>query len=209
MKKNLPSLGYKIVVVTFICICTIAPTKAQFEQKLTINFSGVFIAPDILSSDALYSHGIGIDGGLQFNINKHLSILANGRYYSSFPSDNHPNAYMDNLAIGGGLKVNFAPRAVVNPYMFGELNINFLWYEDYFIYPEPRTDQYGHEVFGEYDNDFATSIGGLGGGGLDFRVSANIVIYIQIGAYYTNYDTKLDAYSQAGLRINLIKSKTI
>ncbi len=209
MRNNLSTLRYRIIVVSFILFCNALTTIAQFEQKLTINLSGVFVIPDITSSDGLYTNGLGFDGGLQFNQNKHLSILANVRYYSCFPSDNYPDAYVDNLALGGGLKVNFAPRAVVNPYMFGEININFLWFDNYYIYEEPKTDPYGHEAFGEYDNEFAISIGGFGGGGLDFRISENIALYMQIGAYYTNYDTRIDVYTQAGLRINLLKSKTI
>lgn len=209
MNKNHNISLFKYFFTALILILSIATVNAQFEHKVTVNLSGAFTIPDIAASDALYGYGMGVDGGLQFNQNTHLSIIANIRYYANFANDEHPDAYVDNFALGGGLKFNLAPRAVVNPYLFGEVNINFLWFEDYYIYLEPRIDQYGHLAYGEYDNKFATSIGGYGGGGLDFKLGKNFALYIQMGVYYTNYDTRIDAYIQTGLRINLLKSKTI
>lgn len=208
MINSLKNICSRLVVLIAIFVLSCSGIFAQFEQKLTINASAVFLVPDITASEAVYSSGIGGDGGLQYNFSKYFSFIANGRFNYIFGNAEHPDAFKENLAIGAGIKVNFAPRAVVNPYVFGELNVNFIWFEDYIYYDEPIYNGVEFE-FGTYIEDSGFGIGGFGGGGVDFRISENISLYIQVGAYYTHYDSNVHIYSQAGLRLNLLKSKTI
>jgi hypothetical protein len=90
------------------------------------------------------------------------------------------------------------PTKRVNPYLFGEANINFIWLEEW-IYDDD----------GYYESDFGTSVGGLAGLGFDFVINDYLGLFVQSGTYYTYWDNRLNLYSQLGVRINLIKSKTI
>ncbi len=171
----------------------------QFEQKLTINGSGTFIYPDMLEEYTQYGDGVGVDGGVQFNFNRRLSLYGSVRFYYMFGGD-FVEAYYDNLAFGGGLKLNLLPAKKINPYLFGEANLNFIWWDEWLILA-------GGE--GVYNSDFATTIGGLGGLGIDYMLNDNFTIFLQSGPYYTIYDTRTNLYTQLGIRINMIKSKTI
>ena len=99
---------------------------SQFEQKLTINASVAFIAPDIASTELIYSSGAGADGGIQFNVNRNFSLLANARFFYIFGNAENPNSFIENVGFGGGGKINFLPRSIINPYVFAEMNVNFL-----------------------------------------------------------------------------------
>lgn len=203
------SVNYLKALYLLVCLLVISiNVEAQFEQKLTINVSGAYLVPDITSGDQVYGSGIGGDGGIQYNLNTHLSVIANGRFYYVFGTGDHEDAFLEDIAIGGGLKVNFAPRARVNPYMFGEANINFLWYEEWIPYDEPYYDGIQF-IYGYQDEGSSISIGGFGGAGLDLKINDNVGIYLQTGAYYTYYGQTVHIYTQVGVRLNLIKSKTI
>lgn len=190
----------KLIFLTGILflIC-LFPTNslAQFEQKLTINGSLSFVYPDFDETISNFSSGFGIDGGLQYNLNRHISIIGNARFYYIWGSETYPDDYYDNIAIGGGAKINILPRFIVNPFIFGEASVNMMWIEE-----SRRNSDFVNQ-------DFGTSIGALGGGGLDFILSENFAVYVQSGVYYTYWDDRLNLYSQAGVRINLIKSKTL
>ncbi len=170
---------------------------SQFEQKLTVNMSGSFVYPDMLEEFTSYGNGLGLDGGLQFNINRTVSFYGSARFYYMFGLSDYSDAYYSNIAFGGGLKLNILPTKKINPYAFAEANLNFIW-----------LDEYNYET-SYYNDEFGTSIGGLGGLGIDFKLNDNIALFIQSGAYFTFWDKRINLYSQAGLRINMIKSKTI
>lgn len=171
--------------------------SAQFEQKITINGSGAYVYPDLGEELTSYSNGFGIEGGLQFNVNRNISLYGAARFYYLFGSGDATEAYYDNISFGGGAKLNLLPNFKINPFIFAEANLNLIWLEEY-----NWSDDY-------YDSDFGTSIGGLGGGGLDFIINDNFAIFIQSGVFYTYWDGRMNAYSQAGVRVNLLKSKTL
>lgn len=174
-------------------------TFGQFEQKITVNASGIMVYPDMVEEFSSFGLGYGIDGGIMYNVNRTFSIYGSARFYYLFGADDYEDAYMDNMAFGGGAKLNLLPAKRLNPYIFAEANINFIWIEEY-IYIGTG---------GFYDSDFGTSIGGLGGLGLDFKLNENLSIFGQTGTYYTYWDNRLNLYSQIGIRLNMIKSKTI
>ncbi|MDA3890395.1 MAG: hypothetical protein PF517_01895 [Salinivirgaceae bacterium] len=184
-------------LVFFSLIFTSFTLFAQFEQKLTINGSAAFVYPDLGEEYSSYGNGYGLEGGLQYNLNRKFSLYGAARFYYMFGAAQYTEAYYDNISIGGGAKLNILPNMKINPFLFGEANINFIWLEEYIYSSSSLNDEFG------------TSIGGLGGGGLDFILNDNFAIYIQSGMFYTYWDGRTNLYSQIGARINLIKSKTL
>jgi hypothetical protein len=188
-----------LAVAFLICLSFISLNVfSQFEQKLTINGGLTFTNPNLLADKSNYGNGYGFDAGLQFNINRTISFFGAARFYYMFGGFDYEDAYYDNLAIGGGVKLNMLPTKRVNPYLFGEANINFIWLEEW-IYDDD----------GYYESDFGTSVGGLAGLGFDFVINDYLGLFVQSGTYYTYWDNSLNLYSQLGVRINMIKSKTI
>jgi len=200
MKARLYSHFFSAILIICISLNNFN-AFGQFEQKLTINGSIAFVYPDMLEDYSSYGNGFGFDGGLQYNFSRNFSFYGATRFYYMFGAESYEDAYYDNLAIGGGIKLNMLPAKRINPYLFAEANINFIWLEEW-IYPTGFDDGY-------YDSDFGTAIGGLGGLGFDFRLNDNFAIFAQSGTYYTFWDNRINLYSQLGLRINMIKSKTI
>ncbi len=177
-----------------------ASIKAQFEQKLTINAGVAYLIPNTNTDDIFFDHGLGLDGGLQFNTSRRFSLFGSARFYYMF--NNEDNSYYDNLSFGGGAKLNILPGKHINPYLYGEANINFIWIEDFVLIPTDASLSY-------YDEDFGTSVGFNGGLGFDFNIGQNFDLFLQGGPYYTVWDGFTNIYMLAGLRINLIKSKSI
>jgi hypothetical protein len=196
MKREIQSKGL-FYLLLFCFIFTFSSVWGQFEQKITINASATMSYPDMLEEYSSFGNGYGIDGGLQFNISRRISFYGSARFYYMFAASDYEDAYYDNVAFAGGLKLNILPTKKLNPYIFAEANINFIWLEEYL---------YGADT---YDSDFGTSIGGLGGLGLDFKLNDNLALFVQSGPYYTFWDNRINLYSQLGVRINLLKSKTI
>jgi len=183
--------------------------SAQYNERLTITASGCAILPDIQADIPVYGLGIGLDGGLQLNLNKRFSFISSVRYYYAFGNQDYPDAFLNNLGIGAGIKLNLLPRKAVNPYLFAEANLNFLWYQDVVFYDPPIIDDFGTPIEFDYYPEQPLTAGGLGGLGFDINFGKNFTIFIQSGAYFTYYEQKIDLYSQAGIRINLFKSKFI
>ncbi len=195
--KSIYYSQFLLVFIFFALFLNSTDVFCQFEQKLTVNGSASLTYPDMLEEYSSYGNGYGFDGGLQYNYNRRFSLYGAARFYYMFGGLDHEDAYYDNLAIGGGLKLNLLPAKRINPYLFAEANINFIWLEEYLY------------TTNTYDSDFGTSIGGLGGLGLDFIINDNLAVFFQTGTYYTLWDSRINLYSQLGIRINMIKSKTI
>ena len=210
MKFLTIQLLLKVVLTTLFFAIGFNQANAQFEQKLTINGSGAVAIPEITNENTNYSIGIGAEGGLQYNFNRHFSSIANARFFYHFGTPEYPDAYFQNIGIGVGLKANILPSKKVNPYVFAEANINLLWEEDWVSYNEPYPrDRNGNFIFEELIENSGFSIGGLGGAGIDFKLNDNLALFVQSGAYYIYWNTSVNIYSQAGVRINLLKSKTL
>lgn len=212
MKKFQKSSLFKgLIVIALLALPQL--TKAQFEQKLTLNASGAGLVPDILSENSIFDIGMGLDGGIQFNANKHFSLMANARYYFAYGFQDY-ETNMDNIAFGVGLKLNMLPNRAINPYLFVEGNVNFIWGMGWYPYPEPIIDEFGIWENGFYSESYYTGVGGLGGLGFDINFGKNFGLFIQGGGYYlmplSDEETEsLNVYGQFGIRINLIKSKRI
>jgi hypothetical protein len=191
----------KHITATGLLLVMLLPLNllAQFEQKLTINAGVAYLIPNTHSDDLYFNHGLGIDGGIQFNTNRRFSLFGNARFYYMFNNDD--NSYYDNLALGGGGKLNLLIGKPINPYLYGEVNVNFIWIEDFVPMPDASRSF--------YQEDFGTSLGFNGGLGFDFNIGQNFDLFLQGGPYYTIWDGFTNIYVLAGLRINLIKSKSI
>lgn len=193
MKTKLHALIF--LAILFLSI----QVQAQFEQKLTVNAAVSLTYPDMMSDITSFGMGYGLEGGLMFNLNRSVSVFGSTRFYYMFGGSDAEDAYYDNLSIGGGLKFNLLPSKRLNPYILGEANVNMIWLEEYI-----------HDISGGYyDGDFGTSIGGYGGLGLDFKLNENFSVFGQSAVFYTLWDGRTNLYSLIGLRINMIKSKTI
>lgn len=195
----------KIITAVFLCILGINNANAQFEQKLTINGSGVVIVPDITNDLTSYGTGVGAEGGIQYNINRHFSAISNVRMYYHFGTEEFPDAFFQNIGIGFGLKANLLPTKIVNPYIFAEGNVNMLWEEDWYTYYNSD----GTAIGQEFSEESGFSIGGIGGAGIDFRINDNLAIFTQGSVYYIHWVPSVNIVGQVGVRINLIKSKTL
>lgn len=210
MKVLFKNSNSKVVLTILFLAIAINAANAQFEQKLTINASGAVAIPDITNEYTSYGIGIGAEGGLQYNFNRHFSAISNVRMFYHFGTEEHPNAYFQNIGIGAGIKANLLPSKKINPYVYAEASANMLWVEDYIPYDEPFIDPITGDYVFEYAlEESAFGIGGLGGAGIDFSINDNLAIFIQSGAYYLYWNTSINIFNQAGVRINLIKSKTL
>ena len=78
------------------------------------------------TKDADASWGAGVRTGFSFN--KMLELEFRGTYYPNFKNDEFPSQSVDLRAIpvDGGLKINFLPDQVVNPYVGGGFTYYFL-----------------------------------------------------------------------------------
>ena len=210
MKFLTIQLLLKVVLTTLFFAIGFNQANAQFEQKLTINGSGAVAIPEITNENTNYSIGIGAEGGLQYNFNRHFSAISNARFFYHFGTEEHNQAYFQNIAIGIGLKANILPNRIINPYVFAEANINVLWSEDYIPYKEPFFDPNTNDWVFEYAlEESGFGIGGIGGFGIDFKLNDNLALFVQSGGYYIYWNNSINVYSQAGVRINLLKSKTL
>lgn len=207
MKKLIVDYSLKGIVISIFVVFSLN-AQAQFEQKLTLNASGVGVLPHYIAENPIYNIGWGLDGGIQFNANNYFSLTSSARYYLAWSLQDFATN-MDNIAFGAGFKLNMLPTKAINPYIFAEGNINFIWGYTWYSYDEPFIDEFGVWVNGYYDEDWYTDFGGLGGLGFDINFGKNFSVFIQGGAYYMIYESTMDIYSQLGIRINLIKSKRI
>ncbi|MFA6404243.1 MAG: outer membrane beta-barrel protein [Salinivirgaceae bacterium] len=198
MNSFLKKIGIVIICLALVAIIS-TPSFGQFEQKITVNASCAVVYPDMVEEFSDFGLGFGIDGGIMFNLNRTFSLYGDARFYYLFGSSSNEEAYLDNMAFGLGAKVNLLPAKRLNPYLFAEANINFVWSEVYYF---ASGDMQG-------GSDFAGTLGGLGGVGLDFKLNENLSLFVQTGTYYTYWDDRLNLYSQVGIRLNMIKSKTI
>lgn len=197
-------LLFALISILFI------PSKlySQFEQKLSIHGSVVFISPDLLAEKIIYDVGIGLDGGIQFNLNRKFSLIGSVRFNYAYGAP-EKNDFFQNLAFGGGFKYNFLSNGFVNPYCFGEFNLNLSWaYAWNETYDFNSNDDW-IPPSEDYNSNYYTTAGGFGGVGLDIKIHDNFGIFVQSGSYYKLSDSMLNIYSQVGVRINMIKSKTI
>ncbi len=188
-----------IIIGLMVVVLIQSESFGQFEQKLTMNASGTITYPDMFEENTSFGMGYGFEGGLMFNLNRRVSVFGNARFYYMFGLQSYDDAYYDNLAFGGGIKLNLIPSKKINPYLYAEASLNFIWFEEFI----PSTGD------GYYSREFGTSIGGLGGVGLDIKINDHLAVFLQTAPYYTFWDGRINLYSQAGFRINMIKSKTI
>ncbi|MCK4663815.1 MAG: hypothetical protein KAT68_13170 [Bacteroidales bacterium] len=195
---------YQIIIVLFILFSN--NVNAQFEQKFTLNASLGYV----YSTYYNYDWGMAIDGGIQHNINRSLSLTANIRLFPLYDTQ-HTEAYYYNTNIGVGAKFKFLSSKAINPFLFAEGNMNFVFYKYYENYDEPKYDPY-LSVWsdGKYSSALnSVGPGFYGGMGINIKLNDNLGLFVQSGYYSSIYDEMMGLYSKAGLNISFLKSKSL
>lgn len=192
----------KKIIITLLLITLTFGTKAQFEQKMTMQLSAgysVLLGDDI---GEYYKNGITLDGGLQYNFNRDFSLIAlikYGTYFIKKDEYNNMEGKFNNLGISICPKYKFIKDKAINPYVYGGFNLNYIKYSydfsgEYFEYKEPL------------------SFGFLIGVGAELQINDNFTPFSQIGISHINTDSdyKINSFFiQFGVNINMFKSKTL
>lgn len=199
MKKTILLLALTFILFTTHCV------MAQFEQKFTLQFAGGYsqiIGDEQMSS--LFGGGATIDGGLQFNFNRSVSLVALVKYatYGASSEDLPIGSDLTYMNLGVSLcpKIKFAPSSVVHPYVFAGLNYNYIKYQ-----------------FNAETNKAPAAFGLIFGGGVEFDLSEKVALFVQPGynAIVAKFGDNSDAnkiysfFIQTGININLLKSKSL
>ncbi len=178
--------------------------SAQFEQKLTLQASGGFVgafSPDPFTD--IFEFGFSVDAGAQYNFSRSFSMVVMAKYATYFHSPDEDysleSAKFNLLGISLCPKFRFFTRSKVNPYIFGGASINYI---------NITFSLDGSETRKKTE---PTSIGFIGGLGLDFRVNDNVAFFWQAGVNRVDFDVVwIDSfYQQLGVNINMFKAKSL
>jgi hypothetical protein len=210
----------KVIVLLPLLTLSIL-SKAQFEQKITLQASGGYVevlSPDLFKQD-VFDRGFSIDAGMQYNFSRSFSLAALAKYSRLFNPAKNEGIWDDEYNLIGLTicpKYRLLPRYKVNPYLYGGLSVNYvniIW--------EKRNAE------GTFEDVKSPLTLGLNGGlGIDIRVSDNLSLFVQGGFLTTKYTvpdyTSLAlfywdeywewinfTYFQAGINISLFKSKSL
>lgn len=189
----------KLIIALLFMTVTLA-TKAQFEQKVTMQLStGYSILQGDLSD--FFSNGITLDGGLQYNFNRNFSLVALIKYGTYFINN---DVYADmegkynNLGISICPKYKFFNNSQFTPYVFGGININYIKFSYDFAGQNIETKE-------------PLCFGYLGGMGAELKINDNISLFSQLG--YSQIKPKgadiNSIFIQLGININMFKSKSL
>lgn len=196
-------IKYAIIVSALLLLCSV-DGKAQFEQKLTFQASGGFVAaigPESFTD--IFTTGFSIDAGAQYNFSRSTSIVAMAKYstYFFFPDDefNLESAKYNMLGLSLCPKFRFFTRSKVNPYLFAGASINYISISFSIDGSETRSSK------------TPTSIGIIGGLGVDFRINDNFALFYQAGYNWVDLDlVRIESvFQQVGVNISLFKSKSL
>ncbi len=192
-----------VVILALIMLCALEG-KAQFEQKLTFQASGGFVAaigPESFTD--IFNTGFSVDAGAQYNFNRSISLVTMAKYatYFFFPDDefNLESAKYNMLGLSLCPKFRFFTRSKVNPYLFAGASINYINISFSVDGSETRSSK------------TPTSIGIVGGLGVDFRINDNLALFYQAGYNWVDLDlTRIESvFQQVGVNISLFKSKSL
>lgn len=199
------SIIIKLTIITLV-VFTLSSIRvmAQFEQKLTLQTSGGFvgaISPESFTN--IFSAGFSLDAGVQYNFSRSFSLVSMAKYSTFFfsPDDEFAleSAKYNMLGLSISPKVRFLVRKRLNPYLFAGASINYISISFSLDGTETRKSK------------TPTSIGFIGGIGLDFRLNDNLSLFWQGGVSRVDLDVVwIDSFfQQAGVNINMFKSKTL
>jgi hypothetical protein len=176
--------------------------NAQFEQKFTLNLSLGNVVPNYYT----FNNGFSFDGGVQYNMSKAFSLYGKLRIFTLLDSK-YSSSYYYNTALGIGLQYKFLTSKKINPYVFGEANINYVYYK--YFNKELEWDEVFHRWNEGYYSDALNAIspGVYSGIGVNININENIGLFVQSGYYISFYDEFSAIYSQLGLNISFLKSK--
>jgi opacity protein-like surface antigen len=209
IKKQIPEnmkriiLKITIATLTFIALCS-GNANAQFEQKFTLQASGGFVgafSPESFTD--IFQIGFSFDAGAQYNFNRSISMVAMAKYstYLFIPDEDYSleTAKFNQLGISLCPKVRLFTQKKVNPYIFGGASINYISISFSLDGTETRK------------KEEPTSIGFIGGLGVDFRVNDNLSVFYQGGVNRVDFDIVwIDSFfQQVGVNINMFKSKSL
>ncbi len=174
--------------------------NAQFEQKLTLQLSGGYVhslAPESFSQS--FPNGFSLDGGLQYNVNRNLGIVALAKYATFLGGISSGSTTLDLEYHQFGLslcpKYRFLPSDNINPYVFGGLSLNFI---------RMTIPNFS------FSSDFQLAFGTIGGVGLDVRLTDNLALFVQGGVVSNQLEEWLtSAFVQVGFNINMFKAKSL
>lgn len=187
-----------------LTILSLSNANAQFEQKFTLQASGGFVAafsPESFTD--IFEVGFSFDAGAQYNFNRSTSIVAMAKYstYLFIPDEDYSleTAKFNLLGISLCPKVRFFSRSKINPYIFGGASINYISISFSLDGSETRK------------KEEPTSIGFIGGVGVDFRINDNISLFYQGGLSRVDFDIVwIDSFfQQVGVNINMFKARTL
>lgn len=186
----------------FFALIVLSPftVNAQFEQKLTLQLSGGYVnslAPESFAKS--FPNGFSLDGGLQYNVNRNLGIVALAKY-ATFLSGTSGGGQILNVEyhqFGISLcpKYRFMASENINPYILGGLSLNFIR----MTIPDFS-----------FSSDYRLAFGTIGGVGLDVRLTDNLALFVQGGVVSYQLDDWLtSAFVQVGFNINMFKAKSL
>lgn len=199
----------KVIIVICLCFVSIG-AFAQFDNKITAQFSvgGSFLTgPDYLTN--YFDAGFSLDGGLQYNFNRNLSLVGLIKYATLLSSETYENylivAGLDNLGISLAPKYRFRAGKKMQPYILAGASLNYITYS---------------VVVSDLDLSASetspAALGYIGALGLEYGVTNNISLFSQVGANgvfiddgVIGYDNISTLFIQLGLNLNLFKSKSL
>jgi opacity protein-like surface antigen len=202
----------KKMLLTFVLTISVLFSNAQFQQKFTAQASLGYSKPSGKLADN-FSGGLTFDCGLQYNFSRSFSIAALLKYATFFyeaPESmamESPEGKYNNFGISLCPKIKFLPNKKLHPYILAGGSLNFIKYTISF---------YNEEMTWESPACF----GYTGGMGLEYDITENFTLFIHSGYNNVNFKSDDDGavqreenhssmFFQAGININLFKSKTL
>lgn len=206
---------YKISIVLMgLLILFSSRSNAQYEQKLTMQFSGgtSFIVssypvqPEHYLTEEIYDVGMLLNGGIQYNFSRAFSLIGLVMY-GAYPttSESLQDGKYYYLGIGGSAKYRFFSSSRVKPYLLLGFSVCFV--EQNIITNEfpPKTIQYTQP----------TLPGLVSGVGIEFDLNDNFTLFVQSGLNKIlpkendGLPPTESVYALLGLNINMFKAKTL
>lgn len=181
-----------------------ATCLGQFEQKLTMQFSGGIssIISDYENED-FFDTGPMFNGGIQYNFNRQFSIsglVMYGMYFSVH--DQIKDATFFNLGVGASAKYKLVAHSAVKPYLLMGFSACFVKQE--------------YNLAGRtYTKEQPITPGLVTGLGIETDLSDNFTLFIQGGFNKLIPPGSSDippvesVYGIIGFNINMFKSKTL
>ncbi|MDR4988396.1 MAG: outer membrane beta-barrel protein [Bacteroidales bacterium] len=188
------------LLLMFLSLLCSPEALAQFEQKLTLQFSAG--ASSLVSEDDVFKNGAMFNGGVQYNFSRRFAmsgLVMYGMYFDNLDFD--INATYFNLGVGASAKYKFLHASRVNPYLLFGVSACFVKV-DYTL---------GGNVF-TFDQPVTPGI--LFGAGLDYNLSDNLAFFLQGGYNETfarddGFPSQGAIYALLGVNISMFKARTL